>query len=151
MRAVSYFAPFLVALSLTPAIGAETAVDRAKEDEIVTVPKGDPDMEEAFRQARETPKGFLDLARAPRSTITSMAVKVAVHDGASCRCRSRHLAGFGELLLQCAGAVENLLNQAPDLKRSEADAQMTGLNEPRMPIQAECSGVSTHGWPHLTF
>jgi hypothetical protein len=88
MRAVSYFAPFLVALSLTPAIGAETAVDRAKEDEIVSVPKGDPDMEEAFRQARETPKGFLDLARAPRSTITSMAVKVAVHDGASCRCRS---------------------------------------------------------------
>jgi hypothetical protein len=67
MRAVSYFAPFLVALSLTPAIGAETAVDRAKEDEIVSVPKGDPDMEEAFRQARETPKGFLDLARAPRS------------------------------------------------------------------------------------
>ncbi len=81
MRAVSYVAIVLVAFSLTPAIGAETAVDRAKEDEIVAVPKGDPDMEAAFRQARETLKTFLDLARTPRSTITSMAVKVAVRDG----------------------------------------------------------------------
>jgi hypothetical protein len=45
MRAVSYFAIVLVAVSLTPAIGAETAVDRANQDEIVQVPKGDPDME----------------------------------------------------------------------------------------------------------
>jgi uncharacterized protein YegJ (DUF2314 family) len=81
MRAVSYLAVVLVALSLTPAIGAETAVDRAKRDEIASVPKGDPDMEAAFRQARETLNTFLGLARAPRSTITSMAVKVAVHDG----------------------------------------------------------------------
>jgi uncharacterized protein YegJ (DUF2314 family) len=80
MRTVTYFAPILVALSLTPAIGAETAVDRAKEDEIVSVPKGDQDMEEAFRQAQQTLKGFLDLAHAPHPTITSMAVKVAVHD-----------------------------------------------------------------------
>ena len=70
MRAVSYVAIVLVAFSLTPAIGAETAVDRAKEDEIVAVPKGDPDMEAAFRQARETLKTFLDLARTPRSTVT---------------------------------------------------------------------------------
>ena len=69
MRAVSYVAIVLVAFSLTPAIGAETAVDRAKEDEIVAVPKGDPDMEAAFRQARETLKTFLDLPgrRARRS------------------------------------------------------------------------------------
>lgn len=81
MRAASYVAIVLVAFSLTPATAAETAVDRAKEDEIVAVPKGDPDMEAAFRQARETLKTFLDLARTPRSTITSMAVKVAVRDG----------------------------------------------------------------------
>jgi hypothetical protein len=80
MRAASYVAIVLVAFSLTPATAAETAVDRAKEDEIVAVPKGDPDMAAAFRQARETLKTFLDLARTPRSTITSMAVKVAVRD-----------------------------------------------------------------------
>ena len=80
MRAASYVAIVLVAFSLTPATAAETAVDRAKEDEIVAVPKGDPDMEAAFRQARETLKTFLDLARTPRSTITSVAVKVAVRD-----------------------------------------------------------------------
>jgi uncharacterized protein YegJ (DUF2314 family) len=81
MRAASYVAIVLVAFSLTPATAAETAVDRAKQDEIVAVPKGDPDMAAAFRQARETLKTFLDLARTPRSTITSMAVKVAVRDG----------------------------------------------------------------------
>ena len=81
MRAASYVAIVLVAFSLTPATAAETAVDRATEDEIVAVPKGDPDMAAAFRQARETLKTFLDLARTPRSTITSMAVKVAVRDG----------------------------------------------------------------------
>jgi len=80
MRVVSYFASVFLALSLTSALGADTAVDRAKKDEIVSVPKGDPDMEAAFRQARETLKGFLELARAPRSSITSMAVKVAIHD-----------------------------------------------------------------------
>ena len=80
MRFVSYSATVFLALTLTPALGAETAVDRAKKDEIVSVPKGDPDMEAAFRQARETLKGFLELARAPRPSITSMAVKVAVHD-----------------------------------------------------------------------
>jgi uncharacterized protein YegJ (DUF2314 family) len=40
-----------------------------------------PTWRGAFRQARQTLKTFLDLARAPRSTITSMAVKVAVRDG----------------------------------------------------------------------
>jgi len=80
MRVVSYFATVFLTLSLTPALGADAAVDRAKKDEIVSVPKGDPDMEAAFRQARKTLKGFLELARAPRSSITSMAVKVAVHD-----------------------------------------------------------------------
>jgi len=64
MRFVSYFATVLLAFILTPALGADTAVDRAKRDEIVSVPKGDPDMEAAFRQARETLKGFLELARA---------------------------------------------------------------------------------------
>jgi uncharacterized protein YegJ (DUF2314 family) len=80
MRVVSYFASVFLALFLTSALGADTAVDRAKKDEIVSVPKGDPDMEAAFRQARETLKGFLELARAPRSSITSMAVKVAIYD-----------------------------------------------------------------------
>jgi uncharacterized protein YegJ (DUF2314 family) len=80
MRAVYYFAIACLALSLTPALGADTAVDRAKNDEIVAVPKGDPDMEAAFRQARATLKGFLELARAPRSSITSMAVKIAIRD-----------------------------------------------------------------------
>ena len=60
-------------------LGADTAVDRADKDEIVSVPKGDLDMEVAFRHARDTPKGFLGLARVPRSSITSVAVKVAIH------------------------------------------------------------------------
>jgi hypothetical protein len=79
MRALAYFAIVLVALSLTPAIGTETTVELAKQDE--SLPKGDPDMEAASRRARETLQTLLDLARSPRPTIISMAVKVAVQDG----------------------------------------------------------------------
>lgn len=81
MRLVCFFAVILLASDLTSAFGADTPVDQAKKDDIVAVPKGDPDMEAAFRQARETLKDFLELARAPRSSITSMAVKVAIRDG----------------------------------------------------------------------
>jgi uncharacterized protein YegJ (DUF2314 family) len=68
-----------LATTLAPVLGADTAVDRADKDEIISVPKGDLDMEVAFRHARDTLKGFLGLARVPRSSITSMAVKVAIH------------------------------------------------------------------------
>jgi uncharacterized protein YegJ (DUF2314 family) len=80
MRLISCFATVFLATTLTPVLGADTAVDHAEKDEIISVPKGDPDMETAFRHARETLKGFLELARAPRSSITSMAVKVAIRD-----------------------------------------------------------------------
>jgi uncharacterized protein YegJ (DUF2314 family) len=80
MRLVCCFATAFITLSLAPALGADTAVDRAKRDEIMAVPKGDPDMEAAFRKARETLADFLALARAPRSSIDNMAVKVAIRD-----------------------------------------------------------------------
>ncbi len=71
----------MAAAFVAAATAAETAVDKAKKDEIVAVPKGDPDMEAAFRQAQATLKTFLDLSHAPRPTITSMAVKIAIRDG----------------------------------------------------------------------
>jgi len=80
MRLVCCFTTTFLALSLMPALGADTAVDRAKRDEIMAVPKGDPDMEAAFRKARETLTDFLALARAPRPSIDNMAVKVAIRD-----------------------------------------------------------------------
>jgi hypothetical protein len=75
MRLVCCFATAFLTLSLAPALGADTAVDRAKRDEIMAVPKGDPDMEAAFHKARETLTDFLALARAPRPSIDNMAVK----------------------------------------------------------------------------
>jgi uncharacterized protein YegJ (DUF2314 family) len=80
MRLVCCFATAFLTLSLAPALGADTAVDHAKRDEIMAVPKGDPDMEAAFHKARETLTDFLALARAPRPSIDNMAVKVAIRD-----------------------------------------------------------------------
>ena len=80
MRVASCFAVAFLSLSLTPALGADTAIDRAKRDEIMAVPTGDRDMEAAFRKARETLTDFLALARAPRSSIDNMAVKIAIRD-----------------------------------------------------------------------
>jgi uncharacterized protein YegJ (DUF2314 family) len=58
--------------------GAETALQRAERDNLVYVEPADPHMEAAFKKARATLPEFLALARAPRPTITSMAVKVPI-------------------------------------------------------------------------
>ena len=58
-----------------------TLMDKAKRDEVVLFEKDDPDMAAAFRKARETLPEFLALARAPQSTATKLAVKIAIPDG----------------------------------------------------------------------
>ena len=61
--------------------GFGTLMDKARRDEVVLVEKDDPDMAAAFRKARETLPEFLALARAPQSTATKLAVKIAIPDG----------------------------------------------------------------------
>src|SRR5262245_31564428 len=61
--------------------GGGTLVDKARRDEVALVEKDDPDMAAAFRKARETLPEFLALVRAPQSTATSLAVKIAIPDG----------------------------------------------------------------------
>jgi uncharacterized protein YegJ (DUF2314 family) len=58
-----------------------TFMDKAKRDEVVTLEKGDPDMAAAFRKARETLPEFLALVRARQSTVTKLAVKIAIPAG----------------------------------------------------------------------
>jgi uncharacterized protein YegJ (DUF2314 family) len=60
---------------------AETVSERIKRDGVAMVEREDPDMAAAIRKARETLPEFLALVRAPRSTITSYAVKIAVAEG----------------------------------------------------------------------
>ena len=61
--------------------GGGSFMDKARRDEVVFVEKDDPDMAAAFRKARETLPEFLALARAPQSTATKLAVKIAIPDG----------------------------------------------------------------------
>src|SRR5262245_29599236 len=60
---------------------AETMSDRIRRDGVAMVERGDEDMAAAIRKARETLPEFLKIVRAPRPTITSYAVKIAVVDG----------------------------------------------------------------------
>lgn len=68
-------------LALAVSVSAQTVLDKAKNDQIARVPKGDAEMAAAFRKARATLKEFLALARAPRSSITNYAVKVGIPEG----------------------------------------------------------------------
>jgi uncharacterized protein YegJ (DUF2314 family) len=70
----------LVALALPGIATSQTILQKSQKDEIIQVPDGNAAMAEAFRKARATLPEFLALARAPRSTVTGMAVKVAVRD-----------------------------------------------------------------------
>jgi uncharacterized protein YegJ (DUF2314 family) len=56
-------------------------MDKARRDEVVTLEKGDPDMAAAFRKARETLPEFLALVRARDTTVSKLAVKIAIPAG----------------------------------------------------------------------
>ena len=71
------FAAALLSFTRWPA-GAQTLRDRAEQDTTAKVRTDDIHMEEAYRKARETLPEFLRLARAPRPTITSYAVKIGI-------------------------------------------------------------------------
>lgn len=60
---------------------AQSALERSQRDEIIRVEKNDPEMASAIRQARATLPTFLQLARARRPTISTMALKVGVREG----------------------------------------------------------------------
>ena len=79
-RSVS-LALIAVLLAADLAAPAETLTQRTRRDQIVRVPDDDPDMRAAFAKARATLAGFLALTRAPRSGISTMSVKVPLHEG----------------------------------------------------------------------
>jgi uncharacterized protein YegJ (DUF2314 family) len=56
-------------------------MDKARRDDVVTLEKGDPDMAAAFRKARETLPEFLALVRDRQTTVTKLAVKIAIPAG----------------------------------------------------------------------
>jgi uncharacterized protein YegJ (DUF2314 family) len=56
-------------------------MDKARRDDVVTLEKGDPDMAAAFREARKTLSEFLALVRARQTTVTKLAVKIAIPAG----------------------------------------------------------------------
>jgi uncharacterized protein YegJ (DUF2314 family) len=58
-----------------------TLMDKARRDDVALVEKNDPDMAAAFRKAQATLPEFLALARAPQSTATKLAVKIAIPAG----------------------------------------------------------------------
>jgi uncharacterized protein YegJ (DUF2314 family) len=81
MRSVSFFVAIWLALLAMEQASAQTVLERAKRDEVANVPDSDPDMQLAFKRARERRSEFLALVRVKRPTIEMMAVKIAVHDG----------------------------------------------------------------------
>jgi uncharacterized protein YegJ (DUF2314 family) len=74
--------PVLSALCLALAGDAlaQTALERARRDEIVNVPAGDAAMEAAFAKARATLDGFLALLAAPPPNTRTYALKIRITD-----------------------------------------------------------------------
>lgn len=71
----------LAATVLTVQAGAQTVIDRAARDQLFNVPKGDPDMMAAMKQARTTLPEFFAAKQSPTSAMTGFSVKIAIrHD-----------------------------------------------------------------------
>jgi uncharacterized protein YegJ (DUF2314 family) len=60
---------------------AQTISDTARNDGIVNVAKGDPDMTAAFGRARASLPQFFALAKDPPASMSGFSVKVGVRDG----------------------------------------------------------------------
>jgi uncharacterized protein YegJ (DUF2314 family) len=81
MLLVIVFTALLASAVLAGTAAAESVSDRIKRDGVAIVGRDDHEMAAAIRKARETLPEFLALVRAPRTTITSYAVKIAIVDG----------------------------------------------------------------------
>jgi uncharacterized protein YegJ (DUF2314 family) len=86
MRVARYIAGFIllafVAYSfINGHYASGSLMDKARRDDVALVEKNDPDMAAAFRKARQTLPEFLALARAPQTTATKLAVKIAIPAG----------------------------------------------------------------------
>ncbi len=57
---------------------AQNVLDKARRDEVVSVPEGDADMAEAFRKARATLPEFFALAQNPKPSMSGFSIKVGV-------------------------------------------------------------------------
>ena len=57
-------------------------MDKIERDEVIRLPKDDPDMAAAMRKAREALPQFRALWRAPRASTSHFAVKVGITDDA---------------------------------------------------------------------
>jgi len=64
-----------LAFWLTPA-SAQSAMEQAASDNLISIPSDDPDMREAYALAKSELSTFLALARAPRPDMRDFAVKV---------------------------------------------------------------------------
>ncbi|MCC6776329.1 MAG: DUF2314 domain-containing protein [Hyphomicrobiales bacterium] len=81
MRSARYVACLVATFALPMSEpGAETLMDRIERDEIVVIPRGEPDMAAAMRKARVSLPEFLALARKPRLSTSGFAVKVGIRD-----------------------------------------------------------------------
>ena len=57
---------------------AQNVLDKARRDDVVHIPEGDPDMAAAFRKGRATLPEFFALAQNPKPSTSGFSIKVGV-------------------------------------------------------------------------
>lgn len=76
MRFISLF--LIVVVTWVVEAEAQSILEKAQRDNVVSIPDDDPDMAAAMRKARATLPEFFALAQAPKPTTINFAVKVGV-------------------------------------------------------------------------
>jgi uncharacterized protein YegJ (DUF2314 family) len=74
----------VIAAALSLPLGeaaAQTTLEKANRDEVFNIPRGDPDMAAAVRQARATLPDFFALAQSPKPSMNGFSVKVGAPYG----------------------------------------------------------------------
>ena len=112
---ISLLALALAAAGGAPA-GAQTVLDKIRRDEVIWLPKGDPDMAAAMHKAREALPQFLALWRAPRASTSHFAVKVGIRDEARDLVEYFWITPFVEKDGRYSGQIDNDPNTVKTVK-----------------------------------
>ena len=111
------------AMSAIAPAGGQSALEKARRDQVARVPRGDPEMEAAFRKAQSTLKEFLALVRTPRPSITSYAVKIGIPD------RDDVEYFWISRFIQKDGRLTGRINNTPRLVRNVREGESISFKE----------------------
>lgn len=110
---------FIIFLSIFSfASYADSILEKADRDELMFVPKDDPDMAKAMLHAKSTLSDFLEVKNKPSDTQQNFSIKIGIADG-----ENKEFFWVGQFEETSSGNFVGILNNEPRSVRNVQNGQ----------------------------